>query len=70
MNKYLSIIFATVLTPLLLNFLLVFTTFKIFPYSKHTILTLLPTSITPPLPIQLSQQFPPTHTITLLFIIT
>ena len=69
-KKYLSIIFASVLTGVLLNFVLVFTTLKIFGYSKDTIVTLLPRSITAAVGIEVSQELGGTDTMTVLFIIT
>ena len=57
------------LTGVVLNFVLVFTTLKIFGYSKDTIVTLLPRSITA-VGIEVSQELGGTDTITVLFIIT
>ena len=58
------------LTGVVLNFVLVFTTLKIFGYSKDTIVTLLPRSITAAVGIEVSQELGGTDTITVLFIIT
>ena len=69
-KKYLTIIFTSVLTGVVLNFVLVFTTLKIFGYSKDTIVTLLPRSITAAVGIEVSQELGGTDTITVLFIIT
>ena len=63
-------IFTSVLTGVVLNFVLVFTTLKIFGYSKDTIVTLLPRSITAAVGIEVSQELGGTDTITVLFIIT
>ena len=65
-----KIIFTSVLTGVVLNFVLVFTTLKIFGYSKDTIVTLLPRSITAAVGIEVSQELGGTDTITVLFIIT
>ena len=70
-NKEISVYhFASVLTGVLLNFVLVFTTLKIFGYSKDTIVTLLPRSITAAVGIEVSQELGGTDTMTVLFIIT
>lgn len=69
-KKYLTIIFTSVLTGVVLNFVLVFTTLKIFGYSKDTIVTLLPRSITAAVGIEVSQELGGTDTMTVLFIIT
>lgn len=52
-----SIIFASVLTGVMLNFMLVFLTLKAFGYSKDVIVTLLPRSITAAVGIEVSHAF-------------
>ena len=65
-----SIIFASVLTGVMLNFMLVFLTLKAFGYSKDVIVTLLPRSITAAVGIEVSHELGGTDTMTVLFIIT
>ena len=68
-KKYLFVIFTSVLTGVVLNFMLVYVTLKIFGYSKETIVTMLPRSITAAVGIEVSNELGGTDTITVLFII-
>lgn len=68
-KKYLFVIFSSVLTGVVLNFMLVYVTLKIFGYSKETIVTMLPRSITAAVGIEVSNELGGTDTITVLFII-
>ena len=65
-----SIIFASVLTGVMLNLMLVFLTLKAFGYSKDVIVTLLPRSITAAVGFEVSHELGGTDTMTVLFIIT
>ncbi|WP_256088052.1 LrgB family protein, partial [Staphylococcus aureus] len=65
-----SIIFASVLTGVMLNFMLVFLTLKAFGYSKDVIVTLLTSSITAAVGIEVSHELGGTDTMTVLFLIT
>lgn len=68
-KKYLFVIFTSVLTGVILNFMLVYVTLKIFGYSKETIVTMLPRSITAAVGIEVSNELGGTDTMTVLFII-
>ncbi len=68
-KKYLFVIFTSVLTGVILNFMLVYLTLKIFGYSKETIVTMLPRSITAAVGIEVSNELGGTDTMTVLFII-
>lgn len=65
-----NIIFTSVLTGVLLNFVLVYSSLKILGFNKKEIVTLLPRSITAAVGIQVSHQMGGADTITVLFIIT
>lgn len=69
-KQHLTVIFASVLTGVLLNFMLVYLTLKTFGYSKEAIVTLLPRSITAAVGIEVSHELGGTDTMTVLFIIT
>lgn len=68
-KKYLFVIFTSVLTGVILNFMLIYVTLKIFGYSKETIVTMLPRSITAAVGIEVSNELGGTDTMTVLFII-
>lgn len=68
-KKYLFVIFTSVLTGVILNFMLVYVMLKIFGYSKETIVTMLPRSITAAVGIEVSNELGGTDTMTVLFII-
>ena len=65
-----NIIFSSVITGVVLNFMLVYFSLKLLGYSKEDIVTLLPRSITAAVGIQVSHQMGGADTITVLFIIT
>lgn len=65
-----KVIFASVMAGVLFNFALVFTALKLLGYSKATIVTVLPRSITAAVGIQVTDQLGGTDTFAVLFIIT
>lgn len=68
--KYARVIFSSVLMAVMLNFVFVFSILKLFGYSKETIVTMLPRSITAAVGIEVSHQLGGIDTITVMFIIT
>ena len=66
--KHAPVIFTSVLTAVFINFLIVYGALKILGFSKLTIITMLPRSITAAVGIQVSQQLGGNETLTVLFI--
>ncbi|MEE5756368.1 LrgB family protein, partial [Streptococcus pneumoniae] len=64
------VIFSSVLMAVMLNFVFVFSILKLFGYSKETIVTMLPRSMTAAVGIEVSDQLGGIDTITVMFIIT
>ncbi|PHK48888.1 LrgB family protein [Staphylococcus edaphicus] len=65
-----SIIFSSVITAVMLNFVFVYSILKLFGYSKEVIVTMLPRSITAAVGIEVSNQLGGVDTVTVMFIIT
>ncbi|MDW8797793.1 LrgB family protein [Staphylococcus pseudoxylosus] len=65
-----SIIFSSVLTAVMLNFIFVYSVLKILGYSKEVIVTMLPRSMTAAVGIEVSHQLGGIDTITVMFIVT
>lgn len=65
-----SIIFSSVLTAVMLNFIFVYSVLKILGYSKEVIVTMLPRSMTAAVGIEVSNQLGGVDTITVMFIVT
>lgn len=65
-----SIIFSSVLTAVMLNFIFVYSILKILGYSKEVIATMLPRSMTAAVGIEVSHQLGGIDTITVMFIVT
>lgn len=64
-----KVIISSVLVSVLVNFVLIYLTLKLFGYSKEMIVTLLPKSITAAVGLQLSQQLGGIDAIAVMFII-
>lgn len=64
------IIFSSVLTAVMLNFIFVYSVLKILGYSKEVIATMLPRSMTAAVGIEVSHQLGGVDTITVMFIVT
>ncbi|SCS39156.1 LrgB family protein [Staphylococcus caeli] len=64
------IIFSSVLTAVMLNFIFVYCILKLFGYSKEVIVTMLPRSMTAAVGIEVSKQLGGIDAITVMFIIT
>ncbi|WP_251517363.1 MULTISPECIES: LrgB family protein [Staphylococcus] len=67
---YSKVIFTSVCSAVIMNFLFVYIVLKLFGYSKEVIVTMLPRSITAAVGIEVSHQLGGTDTLTVMFIIT